>query len=406
MSSKGSAKGRRGNREGSIYERPDGRWCAIITLETGKRRSLYGRTRTEVLAKLREAQRRKEQGVDLSIPRITVGAWLDHWLTKTVTPQAEPTTVEGYEISLRLHIKPYLARVALDKLTAERVESWLAQLEVDGRGSRTRHFALQRLRTALNEAVARGHIARNVATLVRAPRQHVRKHAAPTHEDIERIQTAILAERLEPLMTVALGTGLRRSEILGLTWDDLEMNGLTPMLKVAMRVNRVDGQLLVREGAKTEAGQRRVPLSPMVVDALKRRRAQQLKERLAAGEHWQGPDYPGERMTGFVFLSLVGTMLEPRNVFRVWKRVRQRAGLDEHTFHGLRHDFGSLLMEHGIPDKVVAELMGHANPAVTRRVYQHASDAFQRQAVERLAAAIMGPVDSPNSSKVTQTTIS
>jgi integrase len=385
-----TAKGRRGNREGSVYQRPDGRWCAIVTLETGKRKSLYGRTRADALAKLREAQRRQEQGVDLSAPRMTVGAWLDHWLAKTVTPKAEPTTIEGYEISLRLHIKPYLGRVPLAKLTTEQVETWLHQLEVDGRGARTRHFALQRLRTALNQAVARGHIARNVATLAQAPRQHSRKHAAPTFQDIERLRAAIRAERLEPLMTVAQGAGLRRSEVLGLTWERVDLDGPVPTLTVDKRVNRAGGRLLVREGAKSEAGQRRVPLSPMVVDALKRRRAQQLEERLRAGPYWQGPDYSGGTLTGFVFLSLVGTVLEPRNVYRAWKRVRERAGLDQHTFHGLRHDFGSLLMEQGVPDKVVAELLGHANPAVTRRVYQHASDALQQEAVARLAAAVDG----------------
>jgi integrase len=102
-----------------------------------------------------------------------------------------------------------------------------------------------------------------------------------------------------------------------------------------------------------------------------------------------GPDYANGVMTGLVFLSEVGTVLEPRNVYRVWERVRERAGLDHHTFHDLRHDFGSLLMERGVPDKVVAELMGHANPAVTRRVYQHASDEMQRRAVEELAQAMV-----------------
>lgn len=237
--------------------------------------------------------------VDLSAPRITVGAWLDHWLANTVAPHAEPTTIEGYEISMRLHIKPYLGKVALAKLTAERVETWLGELESAGRGARTRHFALQRLRTALNEALARGHVVRNVASLVRAPRQQVKKHAAPTPEDLRRLRAALESERLEPLMTVALGTGLRRSEVLGLTWERMDLESQTPMLTVDNRVNRVDGQLMVRQGAKTDTGQRRVPLSPMVMEALKRRKTQELQERLSAGTNWQGPDLsrrPDERL--------------------------------------------------------------------------------------------------------------
>jgi integrase len=271
------------------------------------------------------------------------------------------------------------------------VERWLSKMEAEGKGARTRHFALQRLRTALNEAMARGHVVRNAASpaLVKAPKQTRGKHAATTPENLRRLREAIRAERLEPLITVTLGAGLRRSEVLGLTWEALDLDSPTPSLTVSNRVNRVSRRLLVREGSKTEAGQRRVPLSPTVVDALRRRRTQALKERLAKGSAWLGPDYAGGKMTGLVFLSLVGTVLEPRNVLRVWERVRERAGLDQHTFHDLRHDFGSVLMDRGVPDKVIAELMGHANPAVTRRVYQHGTDEMQRRAVEEIAQ-VMG----------------
>jgi len=96
--------------------------------------------------------------------------------------------------------------------------------------------------------------------------------------------------------------------------------------------------------------------------------------------------YDREELIGYVFLSLVGTLLEPRNVNRVFERVRNRAGLGEHTLHGLRHDFCSLLMEQGVPDKVVAELAGHANPAITRRIYQHGTEATHREAMARLGA--------------------
>jgi len=131
-------------------------------------------------------------------------------------------------------------------------------------------------------------------------------------------------------------------------------------------VTRTGGQLAARQGAKSDAGRRRVPLVPMVVDALRRRRTQALTERLRAGEmcpaglgrrrtslercpRWHGHAYEGGELTGFVFLSLVGALLEPRNVNRVFERVCERSGLPDHTLHGLRHDFCSLLMEQGIP---------------------------------------------------------
>jgi integrase len=144
----------------------------------------------------------------------------------------------------------------------------------------------------------------------------------------------------------------------------------------------------------------------LVVEALIQRRTQALAEREHAGDlcpdgsgcertsldrcpRWHGPTYEGAEVTGFVFLSLVGTFLEPRNVNRVFERVRERAGLADHTLHGLRHDFCSLLMEQGVPDKVVAELAGHANPAITRRIYQHGTDATHRDAMARFGAHLV-----------------
>jgi integrase len=101
---------------------------------------------------------------------------------------------------------------------------------------------------------------------------------------------------------------------------------------------------------------------------------------------WHGPYYEGGELTGYVFLSQVGTFVEPRNVNRAFERIRGKAGLNDHTLHGLRHNFCSLLMEQGVPDKVIAELAGHANPAITRRIYQHATDAAHRDAMAQFGA--------------------
>jgi integrase len=373
----------------------------------GKPQSVYAKTEAEVIAKLNSLRLRQAQGLDTSssASKWTIAAWLDHWYTNVVAPEAAPTTLDGYAISLNKHITPFLGRVQLGKLTTERVERWQRELEATGRGPRTRHYALQRLRTALNEAAARGHIMRNVAALAKTPRQESKKHAAPNAADIERLVAAMRGERLEPLLLVLLGTGLRRQEVLGLTWERTHLEGPYPELRVDKRVARAGGQLVARAGAKTEAGQRRVPLVPLVVEALIQRRNQALAEREHAGDlcpdgsmckrtsqercsRWHGPTYECAEVTGYVFLSLVGTFLEPRNVNRVFERVRERAGLSEHTLHGLRHDFCSLLMEQGVPDKVVAELAGHANPAITRRIYQHGTDAAHHDAMALLGAQL------------------
>jgi len=152
--------GKRGNGEGSIYfQASRQRYAAAVTLDDGTRRVFYGKTRPTVAKKLRDALTRKEQGLPFISEQLTVGAWLDYWLEEVVKVEREPTTYAMYEIMVRKHIKPHLGRVRLAKLQPEQVERWLRQLERDGASLETRRSAMVRLRTALNLALKRGHIA-------------------------------------------------------------------------------------------------------------------------------------------------------------------------------------------------------------------------------------------------------
>src|SRR5258708_39810453 len=118
----------------------------------------------------------------------------------------------------------------------------------------------------------------------------------------------------------------------------------------------------------------------------------QIEDRLAAGERWKGPDYAGGKSTGFIFTGEVGTVLEPRSVDEYFVTVRTRAGLDEHTFHGLRHDFAGLLLAANVPGRVVSEMMGHANYSITADIYQHVPDELQRLAADQLDAMLSAVV--------------
>jgi integrase len=383
---------RRGSGEGDIHQRADGRWEARVDLgyEGGKRRrkSLYGATRREVADKLAQALADLRQGVALPDDRLTVGEWLDHWLEAVVRREREPTTYEGYEISVRRHIKPQLGSVPLARLQPEHVERWLRQLAAGGAGVRTRQFALQRLRTALNLALRRGYVARNVAELVDMPRQPRPRHAPPSLDDARRVLEATRGDRLQALVVVALGLGLRRGEILGLRWEHVDFERRT--VTVRARVNRVYGVgLVVRPGAKSAAGERTIAMPQIVVEALQRHRLQQQRDRLLAGARWKGPpDDDAGRPTGFVFTSTVGTVLEPRRVDTYYAQVRARTGLSRASFHGLRHDFAGLLLVLGVAPRVVQEMMGHSNYHVTMNRYTHVPDELQRDAAARIDAAL------------------
>jgi integrase len=375
---------KRGNGEGSVYEDPRGFYRASVSIDGGRRKYFSGKTRKDVARKLNAALQRKEQGLPFVPERLTVGAWLDYWMAEIVKPEREPTTHAMYEIMVRKHIRPYLGTVALAKLQPEHVERWLRKLEAEGASMETRRSAMVRLRTALNLALKRGHLARNVAMLVERPRVPKAKHQAPRLADLRRLLDVIHNDRQQALVHVALAASLRRGEVLGPHWEDVDLDARE--LHVHRRVNRVGKGvgLIVRDGAKSESGVRTVILPLLVVAALRIQRKHQLEDRLAAGDRWKGPDYPDGRSTGFIFTSDVGTVLEPRRVDEYFATVRARAGLEQHTFHGLRHDFAGLLLAAGVPGRVVMEMMGHADYAITANVYQHVPDELQLLAADQI----------------------
>lgn len=252
----GKRGGKRGNGKGSIYyQSARERWCGALSLENGMRKMIYGHSRREVRDKLGAALEKRRQGIPFTPERLTVGSWLDYWLMNVVEHDREPTTYDAYEVSVRLHIKPALGGIPLVKLQPERVERWLQEMESNGTGLRTRQFALARIRTALNLALKRGYVYRNVAELVEMPRSAQRKVAPRRKEDLRRLLDVIKDDRLQALVTVALAIGLRHGEMLGLSWDDVDLENRT--LTVKTRVNRVRGRgLLVRDGAKTSTGHR------------------------------------------------------------------------------------------------------------------------------------------------------
>jgi integrase len=194
------------------------------------------------------------------------------------------------------------------------------------------------------------------------------------------------------LVYFALGVSLRRAEVLGLHWEDVNLEQRS--VSVHRRVNRVGKKaqaafglhtgLIVRDGAKSESGERTVILPQLLVEVLRTRRRYQLEDKMAVGDLWQGADYSEGKMTGFIFTGDLGRVLEPRQVDLYFASVRERAKLDGHTFHGLRHDFAGLLLAAGVPGRVVSEMMGHANYSITANIYQHVPDELQRLAADHL----------------------
>jgi len=221
---------KRGNGEGSIYKQRNGLWAATISIEGGKRKYFYGKTRKEVQEKLASALQDQKQGMLVATPQQTVGQFLTDWLEHSHKHSVRPRTYERYEEAIRLHLVPVLGKHRLQKLSAQHVQAFYARMTGEGLSASTVNYYHSVLHNALGTAVKWGLVPRNVCDLVTPPRK-VRFEIQPfTPEQVQSFFDATRGHKWEALYTLALATGMRQGELLGLKWQDI--NFTTGILQV------------------------------------------------------------------------------------------------------------------------------------------------------------------------------
>jgi integrase len=384
-------KRRRGAGEGSIYQRDDGSWCAIIDLGIvngkRKRKFVYGGSRKEVAEKLKGLLNQQQQGVNIDPERITVGEFLDRWLDEVVKPQRRARTYDRYAGTVRLHLKPRLGRHLLSKLTAATVQTVINNLAAD-KGAQTAQHARAVLQRALNRAAKWELITRNVVLVTDPPKSKSRAIAPLTEEQVRQFLTSVADHRLEPLYRLTLSLGLRRGEVLGLRWADIDFAKQT--LQITGSLQRVEGKL-ERSEPKTRAGARTLHLPDVLVELLTEHQRRQNEERMLWGTEWQEHDlvFPTER----------GTPMEPSNLNRHFKLALKRAGLPLTTrFHDLRHTCATFLIAQGVHPRVVMEILGHSQISLTMNTYGHVLPETQREATTKVADLFGKPTPTPAAS--------
>jgi integrase len=229
------------------------------------------------------------------------------------------------------------------------------------------------LRNALNQALRWGLVARNVATLVDPPAVAPTETTPFSPLQARRFVDAIRGDRLEALYQIALTLGLRQGEVLGLRWEDVDLERRT--LRIAVALQSVGGTLQLVT-PKTSRSRRTLPLPAAVVAALHVHRAHQLEERLVAGSAWQEH--------GLVFTTQGGTPIHPRNLVRSFHRLLKQSGLPPMRFHDLRHSCLSLLAAQGVPARVAMDIAGHSDIRLTQNSYTHVFDEGKRQAAQAM----------------------
>jgi integrase len=379
--------GKRGNGEGKITRRKDGRWETRYTVHSAegpKRKVLYGKTRGAVAEKLNKALSDRSSGLTFDAVNLTVGNYLHHWLEDSVKSLVDDekmahSTFIRYEGIVNNHLKPALGHRKLKDLSRAEVRR-LYKEKGKALAPRSVDYIHVTLQKALSQAVRDDLIPRNVASGER-PRssRHQKEARALSPTQVRALLAEASGERNEAIYIAAIHTGLRKGELLGLKWTDLDLDGGTLSVRRSLKVT---DHGLDFGRTKNKASRRSVPLNKSAVAALKAHRLRQNEERLRLGELWEDQD--------LVFTNRVGKPINPSNLYnREYKPLLKRAGLEDErfTFHSLRHTFASALCNKRVYSKVIQSLLGHSSITQTMDTYSHLMGGMGGDAVDGLDEA-------------------
>jgi len=381
------ASKRRGNNEGSIYKRPDGSWIGQVSTgydpATGKpkRKSFYGQTRQEVNAKITKALQEVQNGIYIEPTKTTLGEWLDRWLTTYKKGQIKPITYEGYESLIKVHIQPALGNIPMAKLQANVLQNFynekLEHGRADGEGglsTRMVRYFHAVIRQALEQAVKEGILNRNVADATSPPVIKNKQMKPLSEDELLSFLEAAKHDRLFTAYLLAATTGLRRGELLGLCWDcvDLEAGSIA----VKRQLIPLKSGLVLQEDTKSRSSKRNISLTDDAIRELKAHKRRQAQEKLAMGEAYQN--------LNLCFCKEDGSYLRPENFVKVFQQQLESAGLPKVRLHDLRHGHASLLLQRGIPAKMVQERLGHSSITMTLNLYSHVTPEMAKTAAASL----------------------
>jgi integrase len=367
-----TSRKRNPNGAGSIWQRKDGRFEARVYVPqpdgTRKRKTVYGSTWDECDEKRQELVRRDRQGIPTPSRSAKLSEWLPYWLEEYIRPNRKRTTYVKYEMHVRLYLVPLLGSRRLESLTTANVRQMISKV-TEQASAATAKEAHRVLRTALTAACRDELISRNVVQLVPAPRVEPRElHPWSLDETLTFLEAA-RTDPLYPAFVLAVALGLRRGEILGLQWRDVDLDRRT--LTVRTTLNR-GGKELYLDTTKNRRA-RVIPIPLMCVAPLRWQRLRQAARRDANGADWHDSDH--------VFTTRSGRPIEPRNLYRSFLRIAASAGLPQVRLHDTRHGCASLLFAAGVAPRTVMEILGHSQIAVTMNVYTHVSDDNRREAM-------------------------
>ena len=376
---------KKANGSGTIRKRADGRWEGKYTLgydpKTGKliRKSVYGKTQKEVRLALSKIVSEMDSGTYAEPSKMKVSQWLDEWLA-SYTMNIKPATRSAYEEHIRVHIKPSLGDIPLKQLSTRDIQqlytNLLKERELSPKTVRNIHGVLHR---ALEQAKLLGYIRVNPADAAVTPRVEKKQVETLDAEDIGKFLAAIRGTKYEYPLFVAVFTGLRQGELLGLTWDCVDFEH--GMLLINKQHNRVKGDTEFRFASLKNDKARVLTVADEVIDVLKLQKQRQESWAAALGNGWENPD-------NLVFTTEFGRYINNKILYQNFKRIAKNLGKPGLRFHDLRHTYAVNSLRAGDDIKTVQENLGHATASFTLSTYAHATPGMKRESAKRMTAFI------------------
>ena len=378
---------RRANGEGNLRKRKDGRWEGRFTAgrdpETGRAiyKNVLGKTQAEAKAKLKAAIE-EAKGLDAAkAGRYTVGQWMEEWFEHYAKVKVRPSSHQTYRGYIDNHIKPSIGKIQLEKLTSLELQKFYKKLLTNGRVDRleSRHQAKglspktvrnihQIISSAMSLAKEQKLIVANPAEGCALPRLEHREMKTLPVEQLQSFLREAKESGVYELYYLELATGLRRGELLGLNWEDIDLE--RGDLRVKRQVARINGEV-TEAPLKTKNAYRTLPLAEDTVSVL-------LEQQKKVGS------------SPWVFPSPNGGPISPDSVLHMLHRVLKRAGLPKVRFHDLRHTFATLALQNGVDIKTVSGMLGHFSAGFTLDTYAHVTSAAQRQAAQTMGNVLSG----------------
>lgn len=376
---------RRGNNEGTISRRKDGRWEAKFSIgydSEGKLKRLtrYFETRKEAQDWLVQVQHERNTGMFVEPHKITLKDWVTRWLEIYKKATVRSKTWHTYMGLAKNHIIPEVGHILLMQLRTSDLQKLYNNKRQSGLSSRTIHMMHQVICGALKQAMKEQLVKRNVAEAVTLPPLKYREISPLSAEDVSRFLAAAKGHRLYAAFLLTLGTGLRRGELLALRWQDVDFKNGTITVRRSLGREKVESSptktALVFKEPKTEKSRRTIAVPQEALKELKAHRARQNEEKL-----FFGPAYQDHCL---VFCTVNGKPLDPDNFRRIHAQLLKKAGIPHVSVHTLRHTCATLLLQADEHPKVVQEMLGHTRISTTLDIYSHTSPELMRRAAARL----------------------